>query len=967
MKKGFILIKKICGSFIKLLSFVLGVAIVGALLGANHFAPRYSALISNFLGHTSSKIVSNGGKEADKKYFTSDFASDDDWKKSGDALVREVEQEGIVLLKNNAKNLPLPADIKITLLGQNSVDFIYGGGGSGSVNAKGLPTLKDSLESSGFKVNGTAWDFYTKGPGKDYRKEVTSVTGQGEFAVNEVPQSAYTDEVLKSFDDYQDVGIVVIGRSGGESADLPIKPLKTGVHYLELDNNEKDLLKLAKERFDKVVVILNTVNAMELDFLDAEGVDAALWVGAVGQSGILAIGDILSGEVNPSGRLVDTYAYDVFSAPAMANLGDYTFTNSKIKNGDKFMVYSEGIYVGYRYYETRYEDVVLGRDQSGQYDYKEAVQYPFGYGLSYTDFTYGDVKLTEKNNQFELSVKVTNSGDVAGKEVVQVYLQSPYTDYNQQNNIEKSAIELVGFEKTKKLAVGESETVTVRIPKESLKVYDSQGYKTYIVDAGNYHFTVGKNAHDALNNILAKKGKSITDGMTHNGQENLVATYQQTELDAKTYSVSQETGETITNAFNDVDIRAYDEKATYLSRRDWTGSWPATYREGAWQIDDEMLKELDLIVAEDDKSVQMPVTGTVDKEIGKLDILDLKGLDFNDPLWSTLLDQLTVEEMDKLVRNGGYATIPLESINLPSTIIKDGPAGISSTLVGGKSGTAYPVQVVMGSTWNTDLMEQVGVSVGNDTLHVDVNGWYAPGANLHRVAFGGRNFEYFSEDSFLSGAMSASEIKGVQSKGTFVTIKHYALNDTETNRIGGSMFANEQTVRDLYLKPFEIAIRESDATGVMTAMNRLGTTWAGADKGLMTTTLKNEWGFKGIVSTDQASFDNFAYADLREGLAAGTNLWLNTNANLWKLEESEYTPAVVKQLRESSHAILYTIVNSNAMNGLGEGDSVKEVLPLWRYWLMAATAILGLLAIVLIYFPIRSVCRLISKLFRKKK
>lgn len=931
------------------LSYLLGITIIIALFLGNIYSNRYAGLVSNFMGHSGSKVESSG-QNTDTVYFKTDFDSEEEWRSASDALVREVEQEGIVLLRNEENSLPLISGSKISLLGQNSVDFVYGGVGSGSIDASELPSLKDSMLEAGFEINEELWNFYTEGEGKNYRKKLPDLTGKGEFQINEVPVELYTDEVIASFEEYSDVAIIVIGRSGGESADLTMEPLSTGRHYLELDEEEEETLKLAKEKFDKVVVLLNTSNPMELGFLETYDVDAAIWVGAVGQSGILAIGDVLNGQVNPSGRLVDTYAYDVYSAPAMANIGNYTISTSQVQNGNKYLHYGEGIYVGYRYYETRYEDTILGTESKDSYNYNEVVQYPFGYGLSYTDFAYSNYQMEDKGSHFEIQVTVTNIGEMAGREVVQVYMQSPYTDYDKENQIEKSAVQLVGFDKTKELAIGESETVLLSIPKEELRVYDRKGYQTYIVDAGTYYFTTAKDAHTAVNNILSAKGKTISDGMTKEGSKELVSSYQVSNLDSVTYAVSSKTGKVISNQFVDADLATYEEDVIYLSRSDWTGTWPSTFASGDWQASSDFVSQLEIQEIEETES-QMPITDTIDEKIGHLDIIQLKGLDYDDPMWDILLNQLTVDEMDSLVRIGGYATVALPSINLPATVVKDGPAGISNTLVGGQGGTAFPTQVLMGSTWNAELLEEVGRAVGNDGLQVGVNGWYAPGVNIHRIPFGGRNFEYFSEDPYLSATLNMREVEGVQSKGMFVHMKHYALNDTETNRIGVSVFANEQSIREIYLRPFEDAVRHVDASGVMTAMNRIGSQWAGAHYGLMTGTLRDEWGFTGIAVTDQASFSNFAYADFRQGLVAGTNLWLNTDSNLWKLSDEEYTPTVVSRLRESSHSILYTIVNSNAMNGIGEGDKVILVTPQWKYWLWLVTIILGILAAIMIIWP----------------
>ncbi|WP_339316262.1 glycoside hydrolase family 3 N-terminal domain-containing protein [Paenibacillus sp. FSL R10-2734] len=942
-------------------TFVVSILLIIGLIVGNFYADKYSQIISIYLGHSTDKIVaSEDDKEVDTEYYKSAFNSADEAKTKGEQLSQEIVEEGIVLLKNDNNALPLKSGTKISLLGQNSVDLVYGAGVSGSVDTSESGNLLTSLTKSGFEINKTLWDFYKSGDGSSYRKQIPDLYGEGPFAVNEVPQSAYKADVIKSLADYNDAAVVVIGRSGNESTDLTTEVLPTGSHYLEIDQNEKDLLKLANENFDKVIVLINSSNTLESGFLEEYGIDAAIVVGAIGPHGADGIAEVLNGNVNPSGKLVDTYAYDVFSAPAMKNFGKYNIANSKVVMGNAFMVYSEGIYVGNRYYETRYEDVVLGNESTTNYDYSNQVQFPFGYGLSYTTFEWSDYSVKEKDDKYEVSLKVTNTGSVAGKDVVQINMQSPYTEYDKENKIEKASVELVGFEKTSLLEPGKSETVNIEIDKEEMKTYDANGYGTYIVDAGTYYFAAGRNAHDALNNILAAKGKKTTDGMDYDGNVAMVKDFTVDKLDSTTYKVSAATGNEITNQFADVDIKKYDPSFEYLSRNDWTGTWPTTYAEGSMTAPKELLADLEISHTENPDAV-MPVTGKISEEYGKLSAAMFIGKDYDDKLWDVLLDQLTIDEMTELVRMGGYATLPIPSINLPATIDKDGPAGISSTLVGGNtSAVAYPAEVVMASTWNVDLIREMGELIGEDSLSNKVAGWYAPGINMHRTAFGGRNFEYFSEDSFLSGKMGASEVAGVQSKGAFVTMKHFALNEQETNRMGGAMFANEQSTRELYLQPFETTVREGNALGAMASMNRLGARWSGGHKGLMTETLRNEWGFKGFVITDQASFPIFSYQDILEGQEAGTNLWLNTDANLWNLSKDQLTASTVSNIRESTHSILYSIINSNAMNGISVTSKIVSVLPLWKYWLIAANIIIGLGVLIAVLLVSR-------KLVRQKK
>lgn len=615
-------------------------------------------------------------------------------------LCEEVEKEGIVLLKNEDNVLPLASnETKVALFGQDSVDFVYGGGGSGAVNVSSAPTLKESFNDAGISVNETLWNFYTSGPGKNYRKQTPNLSGDGEFKVNEVPTNLYTSDVLNSLKD-DDVGVVVIGRGGGESADLPTGKLDTGYKYLELDKNERDTLKLACDNFSKVVVIINSSNAMELGFLDEaefSNVKACIWTGAVGQEGIRAIGKIFSGEYNPSGRLVDTYAYDSQSAPSFKNLGDYTITNSKVTNGNKYLVYQEGIYVGYRYYETRYEDKILNQGNAGDYDYSTSVQFPFGYGLSYTTFTWNEASIVENDDSFDFTINVTNSGNVKGKDVIEVYMQSPYTDYDKENGIEKSAVELVGFVKTNELEPGESEEYTINVDKDLLKTYDSKNAKTYVVDEGDYYFTFAKDVHEAINNILVEKDAN-PDNLVGNYQSDMAFKYEVSALDTTTYSTSKETNEKITNQFDDVDINKYEE-SKYLTRSDWTGTFPETsFKNGSWNAPQALLDDLEFDRSDEiinNSEVTMP---TFDSKETSYTVQELIDAPYNDPRWDDLVNQITKTQATRLIRMGGYQTIQIDRIGLPSTIDKDGPSGISGTLVGGTSCMAWPAEVVMAST-----------------------------------------------------------------------------------------------------------------------------------------------------------------------------------------------------------------------------------------------------------------------------
>jgi beta-glucosidase len=873
---------------------------------------------------------------------------------------QDVVKEGAVLLKNEDNALPLADnEKKIAVFGQNSVDFVYGGSGSGAVDTKTAPNFKTALESVGYTVDANLWDFYDTGAGKTYRKTYPDESGRGAFTVNEVPI-----DVLQSNSSAvgglstDDVAIVTIGRSGGESSDLPLTKLSTGYMYLQVDGNERDTIKFACSKFNKVILIVNANNAIELGFLEESSyanVKAVLWCGGVGQEGMYGLASILKGETNPSGRLVDTYAYDSTSAPSFNNMGDYTIANadSATSRADKYLVYGEGIYVGYRYYETRYEDYVLGQGNVGSFDYATQVQYPFGYGLSYTQFQYSGMQVTQSadGNSYSVTVDVKNNGSYDGKDVVEVYLQKPYNGV-----IETSAVELVGFTKTDIIKAGESASVTVTVDKSTFGSYDYKTNKTYVLDSGDYYLAIGSDAHDALNNILAARGVS-NDKMTANGNSALANNVlHQDILDANSLSKSSATGYTITNQFDDVNINYYDTSFTYLSRSNWvdTLASSADYQNKSWTAPAKLIEDLKFYRADEvinDSSLPASVN---DSKSTSYTVNDLIEVDYNDSKWNDIVNQLSWQQMSKLVRIGGYSTMEITEINLPGTIDKDGPSGISGTLVGGTSCMAWPAEVVMSSTWNTTLIEEVGVKLGEDSIASGTTGWYAPGIDIHRSPYSGRNFEYFSEDGFLSGKIGAAEMRGVRSMGVIAYMKHFALNDQEQNRYGGAFFANEQAIREIFLKGFEYTTTEGHSIAVMVAMNRLGARWAGAHKGLMTEVLRNEWGFKGMAITDQASVAAMYYEDMIAGLWAGTDLWLNSNSSLWPISKYDDTigglsnnavdyknnATVNYYLHKAAKNIIYTVTNSNATQTYSQDvQNTSTVFP-WRILLTVADVII---------------------------
>lgn len=950
---------------------VVAVLVIALIVG-NFAAMRYAPIITTYLGHKSYTVKDTGSGNEDTEYFKPVFSSEVE-RLTGDSSAATIAAaEGFVLLRNENAALPLAESPRVTLFGVNSRDILYGGGGSGAVDTSTVPTLKSALENSGFVVNPTMWDFYTTGPAKDIHMDVADMAGTGRYVIHEAHPNLFTSAQTGTFADYGDAAIVTIARSGSESADVPTlyddsyarsmdiegflgafhsdpvdSPEDIGRHYLELTYTEEELLRYVSGQFDTVIVLINSGNPMELSFLEQDefGVDACLWIGNPGQDGLYALGELLVGVANPSGRVVDTYAYDPLNAPAVANFGAHNMDNADGAIHTAYVVYQEGIYVGYKYYETRYEDAVLGQGNAGVWTYADEVQFPFGYGLSYTTFTKELVDSKQSGDTFTFQVKVTNTGDQEGKDVVQLYAQSPYTDYDKANGVEKSAVQLVGFAKTATLKPGGSETVTITVAEEELKSYDASannGAGTFILETGDYYFTAADNAHEAVNNILAAKGASGMDGPANADN---VKSFTLSASDK--YAVSAVTGAPITNLFADADMRTYDKDFTYLTRNDWTGTFPQTYQLAATP---EMVAALAIPTGIDDPNAEMPVTG----QSNGLTLAMMRDIPADDPTWDDLLDQLTPAEMYNLVRVGGYQTQTVNSVSAPATVCVDGPAYVGNA---GTTGVTRPEatyawcsEIVLASTWNLDMLENMGRLIGEDCLaQGDLNfaGWYAPAMNIHRTAFSGRNFEYYSEDGFLSAQMGAATVRGATERGVICFVKHFALNDQETNRSGISTFANEQSIREIYLKAFETSITQENGTlGLMASMNRVGLTWSGNHKGLMTGLLRDEWGYDGIVITDQASFpEAFPALAIRGGLDGGTDLYLNSGSDNWPIEGYQSNPTVMTQLRTASKHILYAVSRSFAMNGISSSAQVVQTMPLWQYWLIAADVVVGVAAL----------------------
>ena len=981
------------GTGIKLwsvLTVIFVILLIASMIGTN-IAMQSSQAINIFLKTETYKVVDKGdGTDEDTTYFESEYASEEELEKAGADVAERLHEEGSVLLKNNGV-LPLAEGAKVSTLAHSSVDFVTCGTGAADIDTSEAPSLKETLESRGITVNPTLWDFYESGAASSYIRKPgklanqTSGAGRNDYHVNEVPLSVYTKDVTASLAEYNDAAIITISRVSGEGADLATDGFVDGTNILELTEEEKALLKMANDNFENIIVLLNSTNAVECDFIDDEayGIDAVLWVGYTGEWGLNGVADILVGNVSPSGRLVDTYCYDNTTAPSMVGIYADQYTNADLTDTSKwydvyngqldgntaYIAYQEGIYVGYRYYETRYEDVVMGTANVGEYDYAGTVKYPFGYGLSYTSFEYSDfdVKYDKNSDSFEVTVKVTNTGDVAGKEVVQVYLQSPYTDYDKANGIEKASIELCGFDKTETLAPGASEKVTITVAREEFASYDENGAETYILDAGDYYLTVGKNAHEALNNVLAAKGYTTADGMTADGDAEMTYLYNNEKLDTETYSVSSATGAEITNQLGSADLTQYGYEITYLSRNDWTGTWPV---EITLEATDEMFED-GLYMYQTYEGIEGSETEvpTMGADNG-MTLAMMIGKDYDDPAWEDLLDQATFEEMAVLVGQGYHNTAAMPSVGKPATVDDNGPQGFTQSLTGvAVSLTAYSDENIMAATWNTELIEEMGECLGEDCMALGASGLYGPGLNIHRNAYAGRNFEYYSEDPYLSGAIATAEVKGIQSKGVYVYLKHFALNDSETMCRCISTWANEQAIREIYLEPFKKAVVDGGAYSVMNAFARVGVVWSGAHEGLMTNILRGEWGLKGFALTDFSGNSMFAQYgimmkafDVAWGLLAGTDSW-DSSAVQWTDDLNNLyknDPNIAQAMRQAAHRILYTVANSNAMNGISANQEIVAVTPWWQAALYALCTVMAVMTVF-------SAAMLVRAIVRKKK
>ena len=858
-------------------------------------------------------------------------------------LCEQIAEEGIVLLQNNDNTLPMASGTKLNVFGWSSTNPVYGGTGSGSLSdAYPTVSLLEGLENAGFEVNQDLVNFYT-----NFRATRPTVGMWGQdWTIPEPTVEDYDNAgIFESAKAYSDTAVVVLARSGGEGADLPTSldpdaedtfqdggtfgssglrysdqkdDLDASKSYLELSNREKAMLDRVTADYDNVVLVVNAANTMQLDFVeDYSQIKSVVWCPGTGQSGFNALGKILSGEVNPSAKTSDTFVRDLTKTPTYNNFGNFSYDNMDEFAVDgvnpTFVNYTDGIYVGYRFYETAATE--------GLINYDELVQYPFGYGLSYTTFEQKMGDLQVNDGQISVDVTITNTGDVAGKDVAEVYYNPPYTN----GGIEKASANLVGFAKTQMLNPGESETVTVSFSAEDMASYDYQNAKAYVLESGSYEISLRTDSHT----VVDTKTYDVAETITYNGDN------------ARSTDVA-----TAENKLDDAN-----GGLTYLSRADGFANYEeATKAPTNFTMSDEnkqAFKNNSNYNPEDynDASDEMPTTGASNG----VKLADLRGKDYDDPQWESLLDQLTVSDMDTMIALGGYQTAAASSVGKVMTIDCDGPASINNNFTGTGS-IGFPAGVMIANTWNTDIADQFGESIGKMADEMGVSGWYAPAMNIHRSAFAGRNFEYYSEDPFLSGAIAMNAVIGAERQGVYAYIKHFAMNDQETNRTNQlCTWFNEQSAREIYLKPFEMCVKNGGAKAVMTAFNFYGITPAEASSEVLNGILRDEWGFKGFALTDY--YGVYGYQDADRMIRNGNDCMLvayDTETN----HVTDTTSATsIKAMRQACKNIMYVSVNSRAYD---EANMQTGLMT----WQIAAIVIDVICAAILIVLELLAVKKL---------
>ena len=815
-------------------------------------------------------------------------------------VAEEIMEDGIVLLKNESL-LPLNETKKLNIFGWESINPAYGGAGSGGINdLYDIVSLNQGLENAGFSINQELVDFYN-----NYGADNPEMSIQKQsWTLPEPPVDTYSDKLIKNAIDYSDVAVVVLSRKAGEGHnDIPMDVRKAaydnnsdeyddfpeGEHYLQLSQTERDMVDMVCSNFNNVIVIYNGANQFELGFTNEyPQIKSVVWCPGTGNVGFNALGKVFSGEVNPSGKTPDTFIYDMTTAPWWNNAEKTEYTNladmavegmnagTAQVYAPAFTNYVEGIYVGYKYYETA--------AQEGAIDYDKTVQYPFGYGLSYTEFEQKMGELEEKDGQISVDVEVTNTGDEAGKDVVEVYYNPPYTN----GGIEKSSTNLIEFEKTNLLQPGESQTVTVTFSIEDMASYDENNAKAYVLEKGDYVISINSDSHTVL------------DQKTYTADDDVV--YKE-----ENKRVSDDTA--ATNVFEDAK-----GDVTYLSRADHFANYeeatkaPASAELGEPYVSEYHLnKNFDKTTYLNDKD-KMPTTGADNG----LTLADMRDADYDDPRWEKLLDQLTVDEMSNMIAMAGYQTAAMDSVGKVGTLDFDGPAAINNNFTGVGS-IGFPIEVVIASTWNKNLAQTWGECMGKISQEMGAEGWYAPGMNTHRTAFGARNYEYFSEDGVLSGNMGAKAVEGARKYGVYSYIKHFAMYEGNAKMV--SVWSNEQAIREIYLKPFEISVKQGGANAVMVSWSFLGDKWTGECSNLMNTVLRDEWGFRGMALTDFFRNNGHGFMNADAALANGVDAMLSTfNGEENNVANPEH-PTSVLQMRNACKNVMYTVVSSWAYDG----------------------------------------------------
>lgn len=1010
-----------------------GITAIGALLlaiavMAGTIMETYRTSLDAAVGTRSQRTVTDqSADEGDSWTYKSEYKTAKDAYEGWKDFAKQEAQETYALLKNDNDALPIKKNAKITMFGVRSYAPVYGSSGGSIADGNSTVEITDAFTESGFEINPSMLKAY-----QEYFKDKKWTTPQfgsgiipeyAEITKYDDPSELTLDELAKlnpeynsQYDEYNDAAIVVVGRPGGENGAYNIGEagLADGVHtvngnILSLSDEEKAMVKEAEDHFDKVIVLVNAVNTMEIpDLADDPNIDAIMWIGFPGAYGFYSVADVLNGTVSPSAHLGDVMVANAAASPAMQNFGDIPWTNASDFSEDaavnSYLIESEGIYTGYRYYETRYADIVMGNGgadasagtytnadgtlstKDGTWDYANEVVYPFGAGLSYTTFkqTLDKVEISGDKKTAKVTVTTTNTGDVAGKSVVQLYAQTPYTDYDKTNGVEKSAIQLMDFEKTDSLEPGKSQTITMDVDMTNLASYDANKAKTYIVDSGDYYFAIGDDAHDALNNVLASQGYDESDGMTAAGDKSKTYTWTwDGDVDADTFSVS-DTGTQITNQLSDgdysMDYNTFENgTVTYLTRFDWNGTFPKTYSGLTANSEVSKLLNNDFIPLSSDDDTSDITIG--DKSASDLTINDMKGSSFDDERWDEITSKVSVSEFMSFAENAFHAIGGIESVGLQDMTTDDGPGGSDShTLSEGqyqgkafsdvkdeqyanKTSRVAPSPTNLAYSWNKELAYRNGeLIIGESSLVFNLPIIIGPAANLHRHAYNGRGVEYYSEDPILSGYIGSAAVQGTQSKGTLVNVKHIAFNDQEINRSGIAVFMNEQKAREMELrnlqqliegkgKPASFASDDSKADtytqgalGVMTSYNRIGAVASSANAGVMVKILRDEWGFTGYNVTDFTSVS--PHAAPKESVLAGTTAFCgfgNQGVSYWDAATLSKDRDMLLAIKQNVHYALWALANSNAMNGVNSTTHTENVMTWWRAAYLAAIAVTGVL------------------------